>query len=615
LKTASKNKAVSAGYMKKETHLKGISGSPGICIGRAYLVDHEGVDVVERYFIDPKDVQKEKNRFKHAVQRATEELKTIIKNISKDYLRHAQILETHLHMLKDKMLYEKTLSVIEKERVNAEWALKKVVSETQAGFKEMEDPYLRERAADIAHVGHRIMLNLVGAYPVNLENIDKRVILVARELTPAETSQIQLEWIKGFVTDYGGAASHTSIIARSLQIPAVLGLENATAMIQNEDILIVDGSVGLVILHPKQGTLKAYKQKKDRYEARAARLIRSSKASAVTTDGHPVSVMGNIELPEEVVAVLDHGGEGIGLYRTEFQYLNRPDFPSEEELFEKYKDVVDVMGDRPITIRTLDINGEKAISSSRSEMEKNPALGLRAIRFCLQYPEVFKVQLRAILRVAKIGNVKILFPMISCMDELLTAKKLLREAAQSLEKDGLPYAGNIPIGLLVEVPAAVTMADVLIREVDFFSFGTNDLIQYAFAIDRGNARVAHLYRPLHPAVIRMLKKAMDAVIQNGKKGIICGEMAGDPLHIPLLLGLGIDELSMNAQYIPLVKRMIQRVSLQESRAFVQSILNETTAEGIRVRVFETYGDLLKNGIMTEGVHGDPVPLKQAKEKR
>lgn len=601
--------------MKKETHLKGISGSPGICIGRAYLVDHEGVDVVERYFIDPKDVQKEKNRFKHAVQRATEELKTIIKNISNDYLRHAQILETHVLLLKDKMLYEKTLSVIENERVNAEWALKKVVSETQAGFKEMEDPYLRERAADIAHVGHRIMLNLVGANPVNLENIDKRVILVARELTPAETSQIQLEWIKGFVTDYGGAASHTSIIARSLQIPAVLGLENATAMIKNEDILIVDGSDGSVILRPKQKTLKAYKQKKDRYEARAAQLIRSSKASAVTTDGHPVSVMGNIELPEEVVAVLDHGGEGIGLYRTEFQYLNRPDFPSEEELFEKYMDVVDVMGDRPITIRTLDINGEKAIASNRSEMERNPALGLRAIRFCLQYPEVFKVQLRAILRVAKIGNVKILFPMISCMDELLAAKKLLKEAAQSLEKDGLPYAGDIPVGLLVEVPAAVTMADVLIREVDFFSFGTNDLIQYAFAIDRGNARVAHLYRPLHPAVIRMLKKAMDAVIQNGKKGIICGEMAGDPLHIPLLLGLGIDELSMNAQCIPLVKRMIQRVSLQESRAFVQSILDETTARGIRARVLETYGDLLKNGTMGEGLHGDPIPLKQAKEIR
>ncbi len=588
------------GFKKKEIRLKGISGSPGICIGRAYLVDHEGVDVVERYFIDPKDIKKEMNRFKHAVQNAIEELKDIIKNSPKDYRQHVQILETHILLMKDKMLYEKTLSVIEKEHVNAEWALKKVVSDAQAVFIVMEDPYLRERASDIAHVGQLVMRNLVGVEGMNLANIDKRVILVARELSPAETSQIQLESIKGFVTDFGGEASHTSIIARSLQIPSVLGLEKASQIIKNEDALIVDGYTGEVILYPRQETLHEYKLKKDLYEARKAQLIRNSKASAKTTDGYPVRVMGNIELTEEVVAVLDYGGEGIGLYRTEFQYLNRSDFPTEEELYEKYKDVVEVMGDRPTTIRTLDINGEKTISFRQFEAEKNPALGLRAIRFCLQYPEVFKTQLRAILRVADIGNVKILFPMISCLDELLAAKEILKQAGDSLKKDGLPFARNIEIGLLIEIPAAVTMADVLIQEVDFFSIGTNDLIQYAFAIDRGNARVAHLFRPLHPAVVRMLKQIADSAKPDGKKVAICGEMAGDPLHAPLLLGLGIDEFSMNPQFIPAVKHMIGQVNLRESQAFVNALLKETTAERVRSRVLQAYGDLVKNEILAEG---------------
>ncbi len=604
------------GSGKEEVRFKGIPGSPGICIGKAYLVDQGDVNIVERYFVGPQGIQDEINRFKHAVQKAAEELRGIIENTPEDYRQHAQILETHLLLLKDKMLYEKTLSLIEKEHVNAEWALKRVVSNTQAAFKEMANPYLKERSSDIVHVGERIMRNLVGEKAVDLTHIDKRVILVARELSPAETSQIQLEWIKGFVTDYGGEASHTAIIARSLQIPAVLGLENVSTAVKNDDVLIVDGSSGVVIHQPRPETLQEYKQKKDRYEARAARLIRSSKASAATLDGHPVPVLGNIELPEEVVTLLDHGGEGIGLYRTEFQYLNRSDFPSEEELYENYKDVLDVMGDRPVIIRTLDINGEKALSTGRPEVEKNPALGLRAIRFCLQYPEVFKTQLRAILRVAAVANVKILFPMVSCLDELLAAKTILGQAKDSLEKEGRPFAPDIEIGLLIETPAAVVMADVLIREVDFFSIGTNDLIQYAFAIDRGNARVAHLYRPLHPAVIRMLKQTTDAATQQRKKVVICGEMAGNPLHVPLLLGLGIHELSMNPQFIPPVKQMISQIRLQDSRVFVETLSEETTADGVRSRIMEAYGDLLNHEAAMEGPPEDRIPSKcKRKAKR
>lgn len=594
-------------HKNSEIRLHGIGGSPGICIGRAYLVDREGVDVVEKYFIEEINLKNEKNRFKAAVQKATEDLRTIIENTPEDYRQHAQILETHVVLLKDKMLYEKTIAVIEKERVNAEWALKKVVSDLQVTFQSIADTYLRERARDIVHVSERIMRNLKGVGSVSFQKIDKRVILVARDLSPAETSQIQLEQIKGFVTDHGGMASHTSIIARSLQIPAVMGLGNISATVQNQDILIVDGSTGLVIVHPAQETLLDYKRKKDRYEAQVALLVRSSKMPAETVDGHWIHVLGNIELPEEVVSVLDHGGEGIGLYRTEFQYMGRPDFPAEDELFEKYLDVVEVMGGRPVTIRTLDINGEKALSSSDYEEEKNPALGLRAIRYCLSNPAIFKTQLRAILRVAAFGNVKVMFPMISSYDELIEAKKQLKAAAAELEKEGVEFKRDIEIGVLIEVPSAVVMADVLAREVGFFSIGTNDLIQYSFAIDRGNPKVAHLYRPLHPAIIRMLKQIADAASVEGIHIAMCGEMAGEPLHLPVLLGLGLTELSMNPQFIPMVKRMIRVMNLKECRTFVKELMKETTAGGVMERVQRIYGDLVAEKVY-ENAPGKGVGL-------
>jgi phosphotransferase system enzyme I (PtsI) len=600
---------------KKEIRLKGIIGSPGICIGKAYRVDREGVDVVEKYRIDEADLKSEKNRFKAAVQKATEELKGIIKNTPETYREHAQILETHVVLLKDKMLYEKTIAVIEKEYVNAEWALKKVVSDLQTAFQRMADPYLKERSRDIVHVSDRIMRNLKGISAVSLHEIDKRVILVARDLSPAETSQIQLERIKGFVTDHGGTSSHTSIIARSLQIPAVLGLGNISNLAQNEDILIVDGSTGMVILNPTQETLYEYKRKKDIYEDRIAVLVRSTKMPAKTRDRYHIRILGNIELPEEVVAVLDHGGEGIGLYRTEFQYLGRSDFPTEDELFEKYLDVVEVMGGKSVTIRTLDINGEKALSLSEYEEEKNPALGLRAIRYCLQNPEVFKTQLRAILRVAAFGNVKIMFPMISGHDELIQVKRHLKNATDELMKEGIKCNPNIEVGVLIEVPSAVIMADVLAKEVNFFSIGTNDLIQYSLAIDRGNPRVAHLYRPLHPAVIRMLKQIADAAAGEKIRAYMCGEMAGEPIHVPLLLGLGLTELSMNPQSIPMVKRMIGELNLKECRRCAKEIMKETTVEAVIERMHQIYGDLVMEKIYGGKPGSKTSPVQTCVHKR
>jgi phosphoenolpyruvate-protein phosphotransferase (PTS system enzyme I) len=578
----------------RETILYGIGGSPGICIGKAYLVDKEGVEVLPKYAIPHKGLNAEKKRFKVAVKKVSDEINRIIHDTPEGLREHAQILETHAVLLKDKMLYGRTIDIIEKERINAEWALKKVVSMIKPMFESMNDPYLRDRASDILNVSDRIMKNLVGIDTLDIATIDKRVILVARDLSPAETSQIQLEKVMGFVTDGGGRASHTSIIARSLDIPAVMGLGNATQTIKNDDIIIVDGTAGVVILSPSDQTLINAETRKAEYESRRAVYVRSSHLPAQTIDGQRLAVMGNIELPEEVVAVLDKGGDGIGLYRTEFQYLSRSSFPSEEELFEKYKDVIEVMGHRPVTIRTLDINGDKAVTYIHADEEDNPVLGLRAIRYCLKKPEVFKTQLRAILRAAHYGQVRILFPMISRIDEIIDTKQILAEAAQSLEKDGLPYNKNTSIGVMIEVPSAAIMADAMAKEVDFFSIGTNDLIQYTMAIDRGNPHVAHLYNPLHPAVIRLLKMIADAGRNNGIPVYMCGEMAGEPLCIPILLGLGLEELSTNPQSIPMVKNAIRGLDIVQSHDFLARILKLTTIQQVEELVHQTYGDQFNN---------------------
>ncbi len=424
---------------KKQITLDGISGAPGICIGKAYLVDTEGVDVVEKYFIHSDALADEITRFKAAVKDTRDELVEIISNTPEELHHGSYILETHVALLEDKMLYGRAIETIKGQHVNAEWALKTVISDINAMFQDVADEYLKERKGDIVHVANRIMEKLVGVESVNIAEIDKRVILVASDLSPAQTSQIQLERIKGFITDRGGKTSHTSIIARSLGIPAVLGLENATDIIRTDEIIIVDGTAGKVIINPREETLLYYEERRSRFEEHKAVLVRGSRRPAETADGVRLQVMGNIELPEEVVSVIDNGGEGIGLYRTEFEYLNRPRFPVEDELFEKYKDVVEVMGTRPVTIRTLDINGDKAVANSADRYELNPALGLRAIRYCLKKPDVFKTQLRAILRASAFGNVRILIPMISSCSEIDQARVILDKAAESLTREGIPF--------------------------------------------------------------------------------------------------------------------------------------------------------------------------------
>ncbi|MDY6905603.1 MAG: phosphoenolpyruvate--protein phosphotransferase [Thermodesulfobacteriota bacterium] len=577
-----------------EIKLTGVAGSPGICIGKAYLVDTDsaGVEVVEKYFIKKENIQAEVKRFKAAVKNAKDELTQIIETIPEDLREHVHILETHKVMFKDKMLYGRTQEAIENEQVNAEWALKNVVASIKSMFRDIDDPYIRGRISDIVHVSDRIMRHLLGTTDVNIGKIDKRVILVAHDLSPADTSQIQLDRIKGFITDRGGRTSHTAIIAKTLDIPSVLGLEKATTLIKNDDIIIVDGERGVIIINPTEESLLTYQNRQEVYSAYKADIAKTSHLPAETTDGVRLNVLGNIELLSEISQIKGYGGDGIGLFRTEFLYLSRKDFPNEEELFSEYKNVVEQMAPMPVTIRTLDINGDKAISYNKTEDEANPALGLRAIRFCLRRPDIFETQLRAILRAAVYGNVKIMFPMISGLEEVQEALSYLDKAAESLAKAGVAHNRDIDVGVMIEVPAAAMIADILADMVNFFSIGTNDLVQYSLAIDRGNRQVAQLFQALHPAVIRMIKNVIDVGNEKGVDVVMCGEMAGIPINLPILLGLGMKSLSMNPPAIPVIKNAIRSLSVADSGGFMEDVMAQPSAVAVNKLVTDTFGDIL-----------------------
>jgi phosphoenolpyruvate-protein phosphotransferase (PTS system enzyme I) len=576
----------------RETTLKGISGSPGICIGKAYVVDKEGVNIIERYPVSQTMVPKEIDRFKNAVAKAKKEHAKVIEALDKDVSETLNILETHMALFKDKMLYGRTIDTIENEQINAEWALRKVSRQIKLMFQQVDDPYLKARVNDIVQVSDKIMSNLLGARDIKIADITKRVIIVAHDLSPADASQIQLERIKGFVTDRGGKDSHTGIVAKSLKIPSVFGLARATASINNDDILIVDGSSGIVIINPEEDTLFKYEERLARFEAYRADIERESHLPAVTRDGVSLNLMANIELVEEVVSAKDNGASGIGLFRTEFLYLDLERFPTEEELLVKYKELAELMTPQSVTIRTLDINGDKFNPYIDPVEEANPALGLRAVRFCLENKDIFITQIKAILRAAAFGNIKLLIPMISCMEELIQVKAVVRQAVMELERDAKVFNKDIPLGIMIEVPSAVLMADELARQVDFFSIGTNDLIQYSMAIDRRNRRVAHLYQALNPAVLKMIRMTLDAAQKNNIDVVMCGEMAGDPINVPVLLGLGIRDLSMNAASIPVIKKMIRDMDAKNARKLSEDLFQFTTVQEITRFIQQEYKDIL-----------------------
>ena len=572
--------------------LKGIAVSSGIIIGKAHLIDRSRVKILYQYLISDQQVNKEVERFKDALNAAKDQIIHLKNRMPEQIKRHSFILDSHLMIMDDSMFFNATVNAILSEKINAEWALKKSVQNIENLFSQIDDPYIKERIVDVEYVAERVLRNLAGKEQESLYEINERVIIVAHELSPADTSSINIGKVMGFITDVGGRTSHAAIIAQSLKIPAVVGLESVTRHVQEGTLLVVDGNTGEVIIDPDDDLIILYQEKQLNQEKFESSIIRLSHLPAETKDGHKISVRANIEFLEEVATAKDHGAEGIGLYRTEFHYLRSQGLPSEDELFEDYKEVAEIIAPNPVTIRTLDLGGDRFSSEISWTKETNPALGLRAIRFCLQQPKMFKSQLRAILRASAFGNIQVMFPMISGLQELLDSRKIFKEVMDELDQEGAAYDRNIKVGLMIEVPSAVTVADILAKQADFFSIGTNDLIQYALAIDRVNEHVAFMYQPFHPAILRMILQVIKAAKQAGIPVALCGEMAGDPLCTSVLLAMGIDELSLNAGGIPMIKKVTRSLSLDQARTDLRKIMKLDTASQVREFIVKKMKPLL-----------------------
>ena len=566
--------------MMKTKFIKGIGVTPGIIIGKAYLLDRKKIEAPAKV-LPEFQVDQEVARFQDAVEEAKKQLR-----MAKEKLLHedaaglSYILDTHLLLLEDKKLIENTVETIKQSWINSEWALKINLDRVRKVFDTIDDEYLKSRKTDVDYVGDRILRNLMGKETESISQIKEEVIIVAHDLSPADTAQMSKDKITAFVTDMGGRTSHTAIMARSLEIPAVVGSETATHSVNTGDTLIVDGTTGVVVVNPSLEIMQEYQERQRVRQKMERELFQYRDLPAETLDGYRVKVLANIELVDEIPSVLQHGAEGIGLYRTEYLYLNRKDLPSEEDHFNAYKKVVEGIYPHPAIIRTLDIGGDKFLSHLDLAAEMNPAMGLRAIRFSLKEVDIFKVQLRAILRASAYGKVKILFPMISGATEIREVKKILNEVRLNLSAEGIPFDPKMEIGIMIEVPSAVTISDILAKEVDYFSIGTNDLIQYSLAIDRVNESVTHLYEPLHPAILRLVKTVVKAAHQAGIRVAMCGEMAGEPLYVPILVGLELDDLSMNVLSIFRVKKILRAYTFRDCKDLVEKSLHLSTPEEI-----------------------------------
>jgi phosphotransferase system enzyme I (PtsI) len=523
-------------------------------------------------------VNAEVRRFQTAIDGVREDLQGLKLQIESERgAEHLYVLDTHLLILDDAMLSEETVAAIRNEHINAEGAFQRTLRKFKEFFDGIEDEYLRERYSDVDAVGERILRHMAGVLQEPINDFSGKAIIITHDLSPADILQTDKSRIIGFATDLGGKTSHTAILARALEIPMIVGLESATSSIATGDHLIIDGATGSVIVNPDDATFRDYLARKQYYEYCERELTKLQNLPAITLDGHRIRLKGNLEFVEEVPSLIAHGGEGVGLYRTEMLFMNRSDLPGEEEQFVAYLQMVREVSPAPLSIRTLDVGGDKFVPDLSLDDELNPALGLRAIRLSLRNPETLRPQLRAILRASAFGDVRLFFPMISAVGEIRDVKKILRELQGELRTKGVAFDENIKIGIMIEVPSAVLLADLLASEVDFFSVGTNDLIQYTLAIDRTNEHLSHLYEPLNPAILRSLKMVVDAAHFAGIDACICGEMAGDPLYLPVLLGLGFDELSMSPPSIPRVKRILRRCSLAEAQALVVKLLGLATA--------------------------------------
>ena len=583
----------------KNKILYGIGVSPGFAIGRACLINKKKVKAQKHIFLQKEDIAKEVERFKKAVLMTVNDLEQVKTLVPEKYREQSNIIDAYILLAKDIMIYDATCSKIMDENINAEWALLKCIEDIRDMFTNIDDDYLKGRIHDVKYVSEHIMNNLTGKEEQNLKKLNGRYIIVADDLSPIDTARLHVGETMAFITSLGGKTSHTAIVARAFEIPAIVGLENAIQEIDDNDLLILDGATGMVIVDPDSDTLQKYYEQQERFEVYSAKIVRESHLPAETTDHYRINIMANVELLEEVVSVIDRGAEGIGLYRTEFLYMNNKELPSEDELYNDYREIAEIIYPKTITIRTLDIGGDKFASHLFSDTETNPAMGLRAIRFCLRERGIFKTQLRSILRASSIRkNINIMFPMISGVNEIRQAKSVLEEVKNDLRQEKQHFDEDIKIGLLIEVPSAMVIADLLAREVDFFSIGTNDLIQYALAIDRVNKHVAHLYDPLHPAVIRMIRKIVDSAHNQGISVSMCGEMAGEPMYVPILLGLGLDGLSMSPFSVPRVKKVIRQISMADSKLFLDDISLLSTASDVNKYLLENVVPLFPDDFPT-----------------
>ncbi|MEI4828941.1 phosphoenolpyruvate--protein phosphotransferase [Bacillus sp. FJAT-53711] len=558
--------------------IKGIAASSGIAIAKAFRLENPEL-IVEKIAVTNTDQEVE--RFEQAIETSKSELEGIKEHARKELGEDkAEIFSAHLLVLSDPELINPVKDKIKHEQVNAEFALNEVATMFVNLFETMDNEYMKERATDIHDVTKRVLSHLLGVTIANPSMISEEVVIVAEDLTPSDTAQLNRKYVKGFTTDIGGRTSHSAIMACSMEIPAVVGTKMVTNDIENGVLVIVDGLEGKVIVNPTEDVVKIYEDKKAVYEAQKAEWAKLVNEPTLSSDGHHVEIFANIGTPEDVKGVLENGGEGVGLYRTEFLYMGRDTLPTEEEQFEAYKTVLKRMEGKPVVVRTLDIGGDKELLYLNLPKEMNPFLGFRAIRLCLEMQDMFRAQLRALLRASVHGNLKIMFPMIATLDEFRQAKAILIEEKEKLQAEGTTVSESIEVGMMVEIPSSAVMAHLFAKEVDFFSIGTNDLIQYTLAADRMNERVSYLYQPYNPAILRLIKNVIDAAHKEGKWVGICGEMAGDEIAIPILLGLGLDEFSMSATSILRARNQILKLSKAEINLVIEQILNMTTSEEV-----------------------------------
>ena len=567
--------------------LKGIAASDGVAIAKAYMLIEPDLSFNK---ITVEDSDSEVERLAKALDKAKEELEMIrqkaVESLGEE---EAQVFDAHLMVLSDPELIGSIESNIKDNKVNAESGLKEVTDMFIGMFEGMEDnPYMQERAADIKDVTKRVLSHLLGVKLPSPSMINEEVIVVAHDLTPSDTAQLDRKFVKAFVTDIGGRTSHSAIMARSLEIPAIVGTKEITAKVKDGDMIVIDGLEGDVLVHPTDSDVKTYEEKAKAFADQKAEWNKLKNEATVTLDGKHIELAANIGTPKDLVGVKDNGGEAVGLYRTEFLYMDSPDFPSEEDQFIAYKAVLEGMEGKAVVVRTMDIGGDKELPYLTLPHEMNPFLGYRAIRICLAQPDMFRTQLRALLRASVFGKLRIMFPMIATLGEFRQAKAMLMEEKAKLVSEGVSVADDIQVGIMIEIPAAAVIADKFAKEVDFFSIGTNDLIQYTMAADRMNERVSYLYQPYNPSILRLIKNVIDASHKEGKWTGMCGEMAGDQTAVPLLMGLGLDEFSMSASSILKTRSLMKRLDTTKMAELADKAINDCdTAEEV-VALVESY---------------------------